>query len=120
MNSGPTIQASFSRLAVRIGWLTTAAIGLSWVAIVMGSGSMIPRGTLIGALLATVVAICAYRFIRRSEVVVLGILVPFGAVIPAQIGGAPELLRYVGFLSFGYVVAALLLIAATRLPRRVG
>ncbi len=120
MIQGSTTQTTIRNLASQIGFATTAMIGSVWIAIVMLSGSMIPRGTLIGAVLAVAVAMCAYRAIRANEAIVLAIVVPFGAIIPPELGQAPEVLRFVGFLSLGYVIAAILLIASTKLPRRVG
>jgi hypothetical protein len=54
----------------------------------------------------------------RIHVLVLG--TTFGALTPPELGAAPEVFRYVGFLALGYPVAAILMLSPGFPSRRIG
>ena len=107
-------------LGVAITAATAIATCVSWTLLVLLSGSMIPRATLIGAVLAMATAVCAHHAVRKGEHWVLLIAMTFGAVTPATIGSAPVGFRYLGVLAFGYGVAAIVLITSSTPRRRIG
>lgn len=120
MNEGTTTSPRLQTLGVAIATATAVTTSVSWALLVLLTGSMIPRATLVGAVLATALAVCAYRAVRAGQPWVLLMAATFGAVTPPAIGNAPAAFRYLGFLAIGYAIAAMLLVASSNTRRRVG
>ena len=119
MTELPAIPTSTSKLAIAIGTAAAVASAVSWILLVLLSGSVIPRAILVSAALAVTLAVCAYRAARAGQIWVLILATSFGSITPPVIGNAPEEFRYVGFLALGYAIAAALWLADWKSRRRV-
>ncbi len=114
------VNTSTESIGPRLAMATALVTGAAWIALVLLSGSLIPRGTLIAAALAVAFAFCAFRAARERQVHVLVLGTTFGALTPPELGAAPEVFRYIGFLALGYPIAAILMLSPAFPPRRVG
>lgn len=111
-------QSGLQRIGTAVGIATALANGAAWILLVVLSGELIPRGTLVAATLVLTVAACAWHASRERQAQVLLIAATFSAIAPPAIGAAPEFFQYLGFLAVGYVIAAALFVAASGFPRR--
>lgn len=115
-----TTQTTLQKLGIAIATASAVASVASWTLLILLTGSLIPRATLVGAVLSAALAVCAYRAVRKGQAWVLLMAATFGAVTPPAIGNAPGAFRYLGFLAIGYAIAAMLLVASSSPRRRVG
>jgi len=115
MNQETSSSTVLHQLGVAIGTATAVASATSWILLLLLTGSLVPRATLVAATLAVAVAVAAYGAVRTGQVWVLIIAASFGAIAPPDIGSAPGFFRYVGVLAIGFAVAAMFL-GASRKP----
>ena len=114
------VHTSTQSIGPRLAVATALVTGTAWIVLLLLSGSLISRSTLIAAVLAVAFAFCAFRAARERQVYVLVLGTTFGALTPPELGAAPEVFRYIGFLSLGYPIAAMLMLSSARPPHRVG
>src|SRR4051794_7187692 len=119
MTQEATTQTTVQKVGIAVATASAAASAASWILLVLLSGNLIPRATLVGAILAITLALCAYRAARAGQVWVLLVAATFGTVTPV-IENASGASPYVGFLAMGYAIAAMLLLASASEHRRVG
>jgi hypothetical protein len=120
MNGGFMFHASTQRIGTQLAVATAVATGATWTVLVLLSGNLIPRSTLVAAALAVAFAFCAFRAARERQIHVLVLGATFGALTPPDLGAAPEVFRYVGFLAVGYPIAAILMLSPSFPSRRIG
>lgn len=108
----------FHKLGIATATATTIASIAGWMVLLLLAGDFIPRPTLIAAIFAIAVAAGACRAARNAEAGILLVAGSLAALAPPSIGDAPDMFRFVGFLSLGYPIAALF-IKQSSAPGRV-
>jgi hypothetical protein len=106
------------KIAVALGRAAAVTSAIAWMALVLLSGTLIPRVTLVAAAMAIALAVAAYRAVQSDQHWVLLVAATFGTLTPPDLGNAPAAFKYVGVLALGYAMAAILLLAARRDHRR--
>ena len=106
------------KIAIALGRSTAVVSAMAWGSLVLLTGDLIPRATLIAATLAVALAIAAYRAVNSDQYWVLLMAATFGAMAPPDLGAASLAFKYVGVLAIGYAISAMLLLATQHAHRR--
>ena len=106
------------KIAIALARSTAVVSVIAWGSLLLLTGDLIPRATLIAATLAVALAIAAYRAVKSDQYWVLLMAATFGAMAPPDLGVAPMAFKYVGVLAIGYAISAILLLATQHAHRR--